>query len=477
MPKFKSEVAMIKHEVLREIAELAFDGELESKINKLPRKLTEAGITHYRCCVYKERAVLAERAKFALGFSSKEVDDELRLGQIAERSLNDLQVKSPILDIIDIACDRCPIDRYIVSDACRGCVAHYCVNVCPKKAITIVGRKAYIDQDKCIECGLCSRACQFHAIVEVNRPCERSCPTSAIKPGPNRNSIIDRSLCTNCGVCITACPFGAITDKSHIINVIKWMKEGKKVIAAVAPAIVGQFGPKVELGQIAAALENLGFSTTVEVAMGADKVAELDAKEFEKAIEEKGWVASSCCPAFVSLIKTSFPELQDHIVDTPSPMIVTAQTIKKKYPESKVVFIGPCVAKKEEALTPGSQVDAVLSFEELSALFDAKDIDPLDMSLLKIPEGEATKWGRGFAVSGGVGEAVQAALKEGKTEIQLVKADGLEECKRMLTLARSGNLPGNFLEGMACIGGCVGGPVSIAESRVSTRAVKKLCQD
>lgn len=476
MPKFKSEVAKIKHEVLREIANLAFAGELITKIDKLPRKLTESGITHYRCCVYKERAVLAERAKFALGYSPKEVDEEERLSEIAEKSLENGKIQQPVFDIFDVACDRCPIDRYIVSDACRGCVAHYCVNACPKKAITVVARKAYIDQDKCVECGLCSKACQFHAIVEVCRPCERSCPTQAIKPGPRRNSVIDRDLCTSCGVCITSCPFGAVADKSRIVDVIKWIKDGENVVAAVAPSIAGQFGPKVELGQVLAAIAKLGFTATVEVAAGADMVAKLDAEEFENMVDEKGWVASSCCPAFVKYIKKSFPDLQDHIVDTPSPMVVLGRTLKAKDSKRKVVFIGPCIAKKEEAMTLDSGIDAVLTFEEIAAMLAAKDIDPLNLSPKAIEE-QATKWGRGFAVSGGVAEAVKAALsaEKSKIKIQPVKASGIEECKRFLTLARAGKLPGNFLEGMACDGGCVGGPCTLVQSRESARAINKLC--
>lgn len=478
MPKFKSEIAKIKHKVLREIASLAFNGDLVSEIDKLPRRLTEAGITHYRCCVYKERAVLAERAKFALGFSPREVDKEAWLSEIAEKSIESSKLQQPIFDIFDVACDRCPIDKYIVSDACRGCVAHYCVNACPKKAITVVARKAHIDQDKCIECGLCSKACQFHAIVEVSRPCERSCPTQAIKPGPRRNSLIDRDLCVSCGVCITSCPFGAIADKSQIVDVIKWLKEGKKVIAAVAPAVVGQFGQKVELGQVLAALDELGFSATAEVAVGADIVAELDAKEFEEMVDEKGWVASSCCPAFVNYVEKNFPDLKDHVVNTPSPMVVMGRKLKAEDPESKVVFIGPCIAKKEEALAEDSGIDAVLTFEEIAAVFAAKEIEPGKLEPQTATHGQASKWGRGFAVSGGVAQAVRAVLgdEQGQEKIQAVTGNGIDECKHLLTLARSGRLPGNFLEGMACVGGCVGGPAALVQARESTRAIDKLCR-
>ncbi|MDN5312386.1 MAG: hypothetical protein PWQ68_1359 [Thermoanaerobacteraceae bacterium] len=474
MRSFKSEVALIKHEVLKQIARLLFDDKLEDEVNRLPRVLTRAGLTHYRCCVYKERAVLAERIKFALGFSPKEVDEEERLGQIVRERLKGHKVKLPIIDIIEIACDRCPIDRYLVTDACRGCVAHYCVNACPKKAITVVGRRAYIDQEQCVECGRCSKACKFHAIVEVSRPCERSCPAEAIKPGPSRNSIIDKDICTSCGTCSTACPFGAITDKSEICEVIDWLKSGTKVIAAVAPAIAGQFGPKVKIGQVFSALIQLGFAKVAEVALGADEVAKLEAEEFRHLIEDKNWLVSSCCPAFVSMVKKHFPDLVGHIAPTPSPMVVLGRKLKAELPDHKVVFIGPCIAKKEEAMVQDSGIDAVLTFEELDALFDAKNINPADLNEMPPSFAPATSKGRGFAVSGGVADAVSRVLDDDGLSgiLKPVRASGLEECKKMLSLARAGKLEGNFLEGMACEGGCVGGPAALVEANKGARAVE-----
>jgi ferredoxin hydrogenase large subunit len=351
---FKSEVAKIKHEVLREVARLTLAGELAAQVDRLPRALTDSGITRYRCCVYKERAVLSERIKMALGFSPREVDPEERLGEIVTNRLPEYRPAAPVLDIIDTACDRCPIDRYMVTDACRGCVAHFCVNACPKKAISIVGRRAYIDQEQCVECGRCSQACHFHAIVEVIRPCERSCPAEAIKPGPSRNSVIDFALCTACGTCVTACPFGAISDKSQLVEVIEWLKAGERVVAALAPAVAGQFGPNVSLGQVVATLKEAGFSAAAEVACGADQVAKEEAREFRERIAEKGWMASSCCPAFVALIKKHYPDLVDHISQTASPMVTLARRLKEVDPECRVVFIGPCVAKKRRLWRRGA---------------------------------------------------------------------------------------------------------------------------
>lgn len=474
MRAFKSEVAKIKNDVLREIAYLAFNDKLEEEIDQLPRKLINAGNNYYRCCIYKERAVLSERAKYALGFSPKELDEEVRLGDIV-KNISEHEIKAPVLDIIDIACDRCPIDKYLVTDACRGCVAHYCVNACSKDAITIVGRKAYIDQEKCIECGRCAKACHFHAIVEVHRPCERACPAQAIRTRSNRNSAIDDSICTSCGECITSCPFGAVTDKSMMTKVIKWIKEGKNVVAALAPAVAGQFGRNVEVEQVLNAAKELGFTHTAEVALAADEVALEEAKEFYSLIDEKKWLASSCCPAFVDYIKKHFPDLKDHIAPTPSPMVMLGRNIKREHPDYKVVFVGPCVAKKKEALSIESGIDAVLTFEELSAMFEAKDIDLVESKKAVASFGEASPYGRGFAVSGGVTKALQESLEKQNLDIKLkpVKANGLEECKRFLTLARVGKLPGNFLEGMACEGGCIGGPATLVGKRKAERAVKE----
>lgn len=476
MLKFKSEVAKIKHEVLRKVAQLALTGELAEKVDRLPRAFTDDGITHYRCCVYKERAILAQRIKLALGFSPRELDPDAWLSEVVTKHLPG-GLSSPVLDIIEAACDRCPIDRYMVTDACRGCVAHYCVNACPKKAISIVGHRAYIDQEQCAECGRCSQACHFHAIVEVIRPCERSCAVGAVKPGPNRNSVIDNDLCTACGTCLTACPFGAIADKSQLVEVIGWLKAGERVVAAVAPAIAGQFGPTVSVGQVFTALRTAGFAAAAEVAWGADQVAKAEAREFSTELAQKKWLASSCCPAFVTLIKKHFPELADHVATTPSPMAALAQRLRKEDPACRVVFIGPCVAKKEEALAAGSRIDAVLTFAELAAFLAALEIDPEKMEAAAVEPG-ASPWGRGFPVSGGVATALAAELKAQGAAVELtpVVANGLEECKRYLTLARAGKLPGNFLEGMACVGGCVGGPAALVEAPQSARAVEKYRQ-
>jgi len=475
MRQFKSEVAKIKNDVLREIARYTYESKLEDEIDKLPRTLIESSTSYYRCCVYKERAIVAERAKFALGFSTKELNGEERLGEIVANRLEGHEINGPVLDVIETACDRCPIHKFLVTDACRGCVAHYCQNTCPKDAITIIERRAHIDQDKCIECGRCSQACHFHAIVEVKRPCERSCSAKAIISSSDRSSSIDGSLCISCGNCVVGCPFGAITDKSMMVEVIQWIKNGENVVAAVAPAVAGQFGPKVEVGQIVNGLSQLGFTHTAEVAQAADEVARLEAEEFAEMVDEKGWLASSCCPAFVEYIRTQFPEIADHIAPTPSPMVLQGRKIKKENPDYKVVFIGPCIAKKRESLQEDSCIDAVLTFEELGAMFEARDIKLEELESIDASFGKATKYGRGFSVSGGVAEALEAALNAQDLNVDLkpVKANGLEECKKMLNLAKFGKLPGNFIEGMSCEGGCIAGPATLVMPRQGENAVKK----
>jgi len=170
--------------------------------------------------------------------------------------------------------------------------------------------------------------------------------------------------------------------------------------------------------------------------------------------------------------------LKDHIVDTPLPLVVIGQKLKALDPNNKVVFIGPCIAKKAEALAQDSGIDAVLTFEEIAAMLAAKDIDPGKLEPKGPTFGQASKWGRGFAATGGVAKAVRGALgdEQSKIKMEVVTACGIGDCKRVLQLARSGQLAENFFEGMACQGGCVGGPAALVEIRESVKALNKICK-
>ncbi|MDD3173922.1 MAG: 4Fe-4S dicluster domain-containing protein, partial [Herbinix sp.] len=393
-----------------------------------------------RCCIYKERAIVGERINLAMGGDKD---------------------NSNVIEVLDIACDECPVGGYEVSDACRGCIAHRCEDVCRLGAISFDrNQKAIIDKEKCVECGKCASVCPFSAIANYKRPCQNSCKVKAISMDENKKAIIDNGKCISCGACVYQCPFGAIVDKSYIVDIIEMIKASKnnsefKMYAVIAPSIGSQF-KYVKLGQIISAIKNLGFYSVVEAALGADMVASAEADE----LIEKGFLTSSCCPAFVDYINKQFPALAKHISHNLSPMAAISKYIKKTDPNAKVVFIGPCTAKKVEMKRPevAPYVDSVITFEELQALIDSMEIE-----LEVLPEenlDNASYFGRIFARSGGLTEAVKQALEEKEIhnfDLNPIVCDGIESCRAALLKASKNILKNNFIEGMACNGGCIGG--------------------
>ena len=429
----------LKYQVLREVARHTWNNTLLENLTDIPKMIVPGKVPTMRCCVYRERAILAERVKLAMGGHTTNPN---------------------VIEVIDIACDECPVGGYEVTNACRGCLAHRCEDACKRGAISYDrNHMAYIDKTKCVECGACAKVCPYTAIVSRKRPCQNACKVKAISMNDEKSAIIDNEKCIACGACVYQCPFGAIMDKSFILNVIDMLKkseQGKnfKVYAIVAPSISSQFS-YAKLGQVVSGLKQLGFYTVVEAALGADMVAQAESRE----LAEKGFLTSSCCPAFVAYIKKAFPQLLPYVSHNLSPMATIAQYIKDKEPGVKTVFIGPCTAKKAEAQleTVKPYIDAVLTFEELQALFDSRDLD-----LSALPEGlldNASYFGRIFARSGGLSDAVAEGLKEQQIDFDLnaCACDGIEAC-RMALLKKSRNaLDANFIEGMACIGGCIGG--------------------
>ena len=283
--------------------------------------------------------------------------------------------------------------------------------------------------------------------------------------GEDKKAFIDPAKCTSCGACVYQCPFGAIMDKSFIVDAIQMLQGAEKwgfnVYAAVAPSIAGQFAP-ADLGQVVTGLKMLGFHDVVEVALGADMTAKTEAGE----LEEKGMLASSCCPAFVDYVEKNFPDQAHLISEPPSPMIMAARYIKRKDPSAKVIFIGPCVAKKMEVRLGKTMraVDIALTFEELYAMFDSKGIDVTKLEYTELDQ--ASGFGRSFAHSGGVSAAVTQALKErgSKFQIKAQPCSGFEACKLAFLKAAKGVGDFNFIEGMACEGGCVQGPAQLIRS-------------
>ena len=455
MRKFDTKVQYLKYKVLREVARHAWNDTLLENVLEIPKTIVPGKIPTMRCCVYKERAILGERVKLAMGGNSDNPN---------------------IIEVIDIACDECPAAGYEVTDSCRGCLAHRCEDVCKRGAITFDSNHvAHIDKSKCVECGQCAKVCPYSAIVNRKRPCQNACKIKAISINDENSALIDNEKCISCGACVYQCPFGAIMDKSYILNVIDLIKNSEnnkkyKVYAIVAPSISSQF-TYAKLGQVIKGLKELGFYTVIEAALGADMVAQEESKE----LAEKGFLTSSCCPAFVAYIKSAFPDLVELISHNPSPMKALAKYIKDTTENAKVVFIGPCTAKKSEALKDDVKpyVDAVMTFEELQALYDSKDIDitQLDEDVLD----NASYFGRIFARSGGLSDAVAQALKEQNIDFPLkaVACDGIEECRVALLKKSKNVLDANFIEGMACIGGCIGGAGCLTHGEKNKAEVDK----
>ena len=455
MRKFDTKVQYLKYKVLREVARRAWDDTLLETAIDIPKAIVPGKKPTMRCCVYKERAILAERVKMAMG------------GDRANPN---------VIEVIDIACDECPVGGYEVTAACRGCLAHRCEDVCKRGAISYdEHQKAHIDKSKCVECGACAKVCPYSAIANNKRPCVNSCKVKAISMNEDKAAVVDNDKCIECGACVYQCPFGAITDKSFILNVVDMLKKSAsgayKVYAIVAPTISSQF-TYARLGQVISGIKALGFFTVVEAALGADMVADSEARE----LVEKGLLTSSCCPAFVDYVRGQFPALSKHISSNLSPMAAIARYIKSKEPTAKTVFIGPCTAKKAELRRDEVKpyIDSVITFEELQALFDSRDIDITSLSEDVLDN--ASYFGRIFARSGGLTDAVREAIKENNLtgfDLKPVPCDGIEACRMALLKLSKNALDGNFIEGMACLGGCIGGAGCLTHGEKNKSEVDK----
>ena len=439
MRKFDTKVQHLKYKVLREVARLAFEDKLLDCYTEIPKMIVKGPEATMRCCIYKERAIVGERIRMALGGNKENPN---------------------VIEVIDIACDECPVSGYTVTESCRGCIAHRCEDVCKRGAISFdKHQRAVIDKEKCVECGACAKVCPYSAITNHKRPCENACKVKAIQQGENHVAHIDDSKCIACGACVYQCPFGAIQDKSFLLDAIHIIRDSEnnqkyKVYAVVAPSISSQF-VYAKLGQVITGLKELGFFSVVEAALGADMVAYREAKE----LAEKGFLTSSCCPAFVSYIEKSFPTLKPFVSHNLSPMAEVARFIKGTDPDAKIIFIGPCTAKKQEFQREEVRpwIDCVLTFEELQAWFDSRDLNLPSLSEDVLDN--ASYFGRIFARSGGLTDAVAQALKEQESDfiVNPIPCDGIEACRVALLKKQKNLLKENFIEGMACVGGCIGG--------------------
>ena len=485
-----SAVDDIRRTVFKEVALLAYEGgNIAEKVNKIPYKMIPGMEAQHRQDAFLERAIVKERVRLALGLNMSDPNEQEPLsatGKELEEAGTEEGAKhfqKPLVNIIPFACNACPPKQLRITDSCQGCISHPCQNVCPKNAIYLDERKhCHIDQSKCIKCGKCYNQCPYRAISKIERPCAAACGMDAIGSDEYGRAKINYDKCVNCGMCLVNCPFGAIADKSQIYQTISAIQRGEKVFACVAPAFVGQFGKDATPGKIRAAIKACGFEDIVEVAIGADLCTVQEAHAFLKEVpEEMPWMGTSCCPAWSKMAKTLFPKEAKNVSMALTPMVLTARLVKVLYqdtmPDLKVVFVGPCAAKKAEAnrRTIRSDVDFVLTFEEMQGIFDAKGID--FATIEEDPEEKmenGTGLGRGFAVTGGVAAAVAETIQHlaPGTKVNIERADGLRECRKMLMMAKAGKRDGYLLEGMACPGGCVAGAGTITPVIASTTNVE-----
>ena len=371
----------IRKRVFSEVAKLSYeyeDGDM-TQLEQIPYKIIPGEVSTYRESVFLEREIVRERLRLAMGLPLRDVSEHAPVAQGALECVQpEKYYQPPLINIIKFACHKCPDNIVEVTNACQGCLAHPCKEVCPKQAISFVDGKSVIDQKKCIKCGKCISVCPYGAITKLERPCARACGMNAIESDEYGRAEINKDKCVSCGMCLVNCPFGAISDKAQIFQTIQAIKSDVPVYAAVAPAAAGQFGAKVTPGKLRAALKALGFEDAIEVAIGADLCTIEEAKDFIEEVPKKlPFMATSCCPAWSVMAKKLFPELKDCISMALTPMVLTGRLIKKKYPGCKVAFIGPCAAKKLEAGRKSirSDIDFVLTFEEVMGMFEAKGVD------------------------------------------------------------------------------------------------------
>ena len=438
-------IVELKHFILREVCRLAWDDALNAEsTEKIVYQVSPGPKAQYRCCVYKEREIVRGRIRMAMGESPDPTNPT-----------------SNVVAVIPAACDDCPIQDYFVSDICRFCLGKACLNSCRFGAISPGDTKMRIDLNKCKSCGQCARACPYGAIIHQERPCKKACPVGAIYYDESGICKIDESKCIHCGHCIHSCPFGAINSRVFLVDIIKAIKAGKRVIAMCAPATEGQFGKDIGMAAIREGLKKVGFADMVEVGLGGDMTAAYEAVEWVEALKEGRIMTTSCCPAFISMLRHHFPKIyEENKSATVSPMVAVSRYLKSQDPDCVTVFIGPCIAKKGETLNSFvvDSADYALTYGEMVALLDSKDVtlEPVEEDYQ-----ESSLFGKRFAGTGGVANAVLEVMKEmgeDTSNIKLMTCAGGDECKKAMLMLKVGKLDVNFVEGMICPGGCVGGP-------------------
>lgn len=454
---------IVRHRLLTELVKLWNAKELVERIDYLPVELSPRRSKHAgRCCVHKERAVWKYKSLPLLGLDMGDETDEITpLSQYARMALDRArngEVKKHIMCVIDEACSACVQINYEITNLCRGCSARSCQTNCPKKAVHVKDSgQAWIDHDACISCGICQKSCPYHAIVYIPVPCEESCPVKAIKKDAKGIEHINEDKCIYCGKCLNACPFGAIFEISQVFDVLEQIRSGQKLVAIVAPSILGQFDTTIE--RVYGALKQVGFDDVVEVALGAMQTVSHEAEELKEKIKEgQQFMTTSCCPSYIELTRKHLPEIQPYVSSTGSPMYYAARIVKEQQPGAKVVFIGPCAAKRKEAQRDEA-VDYVMTFEEVASVFSGLEIDFNTVTEYHVKT-DSVREAHAFAQAGGVAGAVKAFLKDDGANITMVQVSDLNKknISMLRAYAKTGRVPAQFVEVMACEGGCITGP-------------------
>lgn len=413
---FTNNVMIVRHGLLAKLVKLWKENRLLEEIDRLPIELSpRKSKVIGRCCVHKERAVWKYKTLPLLGFDMQDEVDELTpLSEYAKQALlRSENKKENLMCVVDEACSSCVQVNYEITNLCRGCVA---------------------------------------------RSCYMNCPKDAIRFKKNGQAEIDHDTCISCGKCVNACPFGAIFEISQVFDILQRLRNKEPMVAIVAPSILAQFAAPVE--KVYGAIKSLGFLEVVEVAQGAMETTRHEAEELkEKLAEGQPFMTTSCCPSYIQLAEKHIPDLKKYISTTGSPMYYTARIVKEKYPDAKIVFVGPCVAKRKEVKMDPC-VDFTLTFEEVGSVLAGMDIkieEAQPFTVLRNSVREA----HGFAQAGGVINAVKVYLKEDQdASLNTIQVANLTKKNVALlrAYAKTGKAPGQFIEVMACEGGCVTGP-------------------
>ncbi len=468
-----NETRELKREVLARIIKAFIKGNFEENVRLIPYDMRPKGCeVPYRCCVYKERAIIKDRVIAGLGISIENDDEKTLLSDYAKQALERKKPDENGLTVLEAACKGCVPNRVFVTNLCQGCVARPCTNACKFGAITIINGKSVIDGSKCKGCMQCIKVCPYNAIVKVRVPCEDACPVSAIEKDKNGNAKIDFEKCIACGKCVSACPFGAVHEKSQVVDILKEMKSGKKVVAMIAPAIMGQFSCEPE--QLHTAIKKLGFYKVYEVAQGADITTEHEAKDFQERMEQGAeFMTTSCCTGYIQLVKKYLTQMQPFVSNSQTPLFYTSEIVKKENPDCVSVFFSPCTAKRKE-VQENSLINYIISFEDLSAWFMATDTDVSACEYTEF-KNKVSGESREYPISGGVAKAVEKLVDE-DIIIKPYCISGLNKksIAELEKYAKNGECEfGNLIEVMACEGGCIAGNETVNPLKPALKKIKE----